>query len=108
LASNRASSVAPDLTDVTEAVAAFQQHNHCRVVITVRQLLPPAVTGLWLEGKALSERDVDGMRVLLCSSSVTCAELNTLTMDSAILALLYRLDYALADEEFRATLKKDA
>jgi hypothetical protein len=29
-------------------------------------------------------------------------------MDSAILALLYRLDYALADEEFRATLNKDA
>jgi hypothetical protein len=41
----------------------------------------------------------------LASASVRCSGMNLKTLDSAVLAALYRLDFKLAEQEFDATLK---
>jgi len=92
--------------DATTAVEAFQEHNNCLVVITIRMPRKPSAQKLWLEGKALSSLDTNGVRSLLAFASVLCSELNCLTMDAAILSLLYALDFQLAENEFAKTQTK--
>ena len=65
------------------------------------------VRDIWLEGKALSEHDVNGVRSLLAFASVRCLGSRHQTMDSALLALLYALDFQLAQREFDST-KQDS
>ena len=60
---------------------------------------------IFLEGKALSEHDASGVRSLLAFASVKCSAMNHLTLDSALLALLYALDFQLAEVEFARTAK---
>lgn len=101
LAVNRSPSLGPDLKDITEAIATFQEQNRCLVVITTRMARLPTAQHLWMEGKALSELNTNGVRTLLGFASVQCGELNCQTMDAAILSLLYALDFQLAEKAWR-------
>jgi len=60
----------------------------------------------WLEGKALSPVGKDGVRSLLAFASVKCLGSRHQTMDAAYLALLYALDFQLAQAEFDRVPKK--
>jgi len=71
-----------------------------RIVITLRAVAAGGTADFWLEGKALSEVSADGVRSLLAFASVKCLASHHKTTDAALLALLYALDFQLAENEF--------
>lgn len=101
LASSRGSLNAPDAKDTAEIIRSFEEQNRVRVVITLRPTRGTDKVDFWLEGKILSEHDANGVRSLLAFASVQCLASNHKTTDAAILALLYALDFQLAEGEFR-------
>ena len=105
MASSRGTSNGPDVRDCAEALRAFEEQNRVRIVITVRPCRGQEAADFWLEGKALSEHDVSGVRTLLAFASVKCLGSRHTTMDSAVLALLYQLDFQLAEKEFASVAK---
>jgi hypothetical protein len=107
LPSSRATSNGPDATDFAEALRAFQDQNRVRIVITVRAVAAGGTADFWLDGKALSEVSADGVRSLLAFASVKCLGSRHRTTDAALLALLYALDFQLAENEFAKVKKAD-
>lgn len=106
MASNRSPLSGPDAMDAAEAWQAFQDHNDVRVVVTMRTVMGANPADLWLEGKALSRVGSDGVRSLLAFASVKCLGSQHKTVDAALLALLYALDFQLAQAEFDKVPKK--
>lgn len=106
MGSKHPSSNGPDVTDTTSALHAFEQQNSVRIVTTLRSCSGNGVEDIWLEGKALSGRDTDGVRSLLASASVKCSGSRHKSLDAAFLALLYALDFQLAESEWQKTERK--
>jgi hypothetical protein len=94
------------VTDVAEAYQSFQEQNKVRLVVTTRLAATGGTADLWLEGKALSPVDASGVRSLLAFASVKCLGSHHKTVDAALLALLYALDFQLAQAEFDRVPKK--
>lgn len=108
LASSRGASNGPDATDTAEALRAFQDQNDVRIVVTLRLVANGGPADFWLEGKALSRVDTSGVRSLLAFASVRCLGSHHKTTDAALLALLYALDFQLAEAEFDKVEQKSA
>lgn len=100
MASSRPSYHQPDVKDTASALSAFEEQNKIRIVTTLRSALHQGQPDLWLEGKALSERSENGDRTLLAFASVRCLAMNHKHLDTALLALLYALDFQLAEKEW--------
>jgi len=106
LASSRGTSSGPDALDSATALQAFQDQNKVRIVVTLRLVANGGPPDFWLEGKALSQVSADGVRSLLAFASVKCLGSRHQTTDAALLALLYALDFQLAEKEFDMVKKK--
>lgn len=106
MGSKHATSNGPDARDTTEALRAFEEQNNVRIVVTMRATRDPAPADIWLEGKALSQVEHDGVRSLLAFASVKCLGMRHKSLDAALLALLYALDFQLAENEFAKTIPK--
>lgn len=103
LAVSRGTSNGPDATDVVTAIQAFEEMNSVLIVVTLRPTRGGASADVWLEGKAMSRHDASGVRSLLAFASVKCLGSRHKTLDTATLALLYALDFQLAQAEFDKT-----
>src|SRR5436853_1221222 len=100
MASNRFSSNSPDLKDVITALHSFEQLNKCRIILTIRSCGQNREESIWWEAKAVGQRGSETVPKLLASAQLSCGEANVTTMGSAILKLLYMLDFQLAEAEF--------
>lgn len=85
------------MKDTASALEAFEQQNNIRIVTTLRTAKHRGEADIWLEAKALSERSENGERTLLAFASVRCLAMNHKHLDTALLALLYALDFQLAE-----------
>lgn len=105
LGSSRGTSNGPDAVDVAAVLVAFEQMNQLRLIVTLRTCEGMETPDCWLEGKALSKVSVSGVRSLLAFASVRCGSTGLKTLDSAVLNLLYALDFQLAENELARTVK---
>jgi hypothetical protein len=106
LAVSRNSSNSPDWKDLADILNAFQGENG----LTVNIKLSPVVTGTttdirleavwWTLGQDYADRRHSDYL------SVTCLATNRKSLEAAILALLYQLDFKLALSEYDAVIKK--
>ncbi len=106
MASSRDSSNSPDWRDLADILNAFEDENH----LTVNIRLSPVVTGTttdirleavwWKVGEDYVDRRHSDYL------SVTCLATNRKSLEAAILALLYQLDFKLASDEFDGVVKK--
>jgi hypothetical protein len=108
LASKVGRSNGPDAIDVAEAIRAFEHEHSGMVVITLRPCRSLANPDIWLEGKLLAQMDVNGVRSLLAFASVKCLGSRHKSLDAATLALLYALDFQLANNVWLETGIKKA
>lgn len=100
MASSRGTSNGPDTVDVASVMRAFEEMNCVHLVVTLRTCKGEETPDFWLEGKALSWHDTNGVRQLLAYQSVKCGSTGLKTMDAAVLNLLYALDFQLAEVEW--------
>ena len=96
MASRHSSLQMGEIADITDMLAGFEEHNGCKVVLTVRvegtgdsRTLVLGVTA-W----AVSQKDTAVPH--LASVSVKCSALNLKHWNSAIIHALYALDFQLA------------
>lgn len=106
MASSRDSSNSPDWKDLASILHAFQNDNK----ITIELALVPTVTGTTEDLRlSLVWWPVGGARQEAKPSdylSVTCLATNRRSLESALLALLYQLDFKLALAEFDGAVRK--
>lgn len=108
LASSRASSATADVVDVTTVMEAFQGINHCRLVVKLTTVAEGHRADLLITMDAVSIPEMGRVPVSLGSVSVKCSALGLKTLDSAVLAALYRMDFKLAEAEFERTKNPEA
>lgn len=107
MASSRGSSNSADVVDVTTVLEAFQGINQCRLVIALTTVTDGPAADLLITMEAYDRRPQAPGAQPLASVSVTCSALGLRTLDSAVLAALYRMDFQLADLEFERTKNKE-
>jgi len=106
LALKQGSSSGVDCVDVKYVLAAFQEINHCRLIVELTIQGTPARPDLILGVMAWGNEDVDAEPVLLASQRSPVGSVGPRTMESAILQALYALDAQLAEAEFVKRDKK--
>jgi len=106
LASSRDSSNTPDWKDLAEILNSFQNQNKLTVEVTIL----PVVTGTTCDlSLSLRWGDVGAGREDWPHQNLlraTCLGTNRKGLESAILALLYQLDFKLALTEYDGIVKK--
>lgn len=87
---------------------AFETMNNVRLEVRLQRIDVGHRSDLQVTMLA-HQRGVEiGDRPPLASVSVTCSDMNLKTLDSAVLASLYRLDFQLAEREFASATKPKA
>lgn len=108
MASSRGTSNGPDVKDTADTVRAFEEANRVVIVMTLRPIRGTEEADIWIDAKAMSERDGSGVRSILALASVKCLGSRHKTLDAAVLAALYALDFQLAQKEFENVEQKEA
>lgn len=100
MAQSRLSSATADVVDVTMVIVAFEAMNNIALAVQLRAVADGPAADLEITLEAWT-RPEDGKEVqLLGCTSVKCSALGLRTLDSAVLAALYRMDFKLAEQEF--------
>lgn len=107
MASSRGSSNSADVVDVTAVMEAFQGINQCRLVVLLTTVVDGPGADLLITMEAYDRKPQAPVARPLASVNVTCLALGLKTLDSAVLAALYRMDFQLADLEFERTKNKE-
>lgn len=85
---------------------AFETMNRCRLEVRISRVdvaeRSDLVISLWAHPLGVGIGD----QPPLASASVRCSALNLKTLDAAVLAALYRLDFQLASNEFASAEPK--
>lgn len=100
LAQSRISSNNPDVIDVTMVMLAFESMNRVRLEVRLSRVDVAEASDLAITVVAHPMEGEIGEVVPLASVSVRCSAMNLRTLDSAVLAALYQLDFKLAEHEF--------
>lgn len=79
---------------------AFEAMNRVKLEIRIGRVDDGPASDLALTALAHQEGTEIGDQAPLASASVRCSAMNLKTLDSAVLALMYRLDFQLAELEF--------
>lgn len=108
MAQSRPSSQTADVVDVTTVMEAFQGINHCRLTVKLTTVAEGHRADLLITMDAVSIPAVGQEAVSLGSVSVKCSALGLKSLDSAVLAALYRMDFKLAEAEFERTKNPSA
>jgi hypothetical protein len=87
---------------------AFEVMNSCQLEVRIRRIEDGEQSDLSLALVATARGSEIGEVPPLASVNVTCSAMNLRTLDAAVLAALYRLDFAIAQNEFDAVAKKSA
>jgi len=87
-------------------ILAFEVMNRVKLEIRIGRVDDGPASDLALTALAHDEGTQIGDQPPLASASVKCSAMNLRTLDSAVLALLYRLDFQLAQQEFEKTAQK--
>lgn len=85
---------------------AFESINNVRVEVRIGRMDVGAASELGITVLAHDRKVEIGEAPPLASVSVKCSAMNLRTLDSAVLAALYQLDFQLAKGEFDAALKR--
>lgn len=108
MGSSHTSSSGPDWADVAEMTKAFEEQNRVRIEVTVSLVETMGQPDLRFDAKAWSlEGDRRGAKPLAYSSAVCRAD-RFKTMGGAYSYLLYRLDFAIAENAWQASLGIEA
>lgn len=100
MAQSRGSSNSPDVIDVTMVMLAFEAMNKVRVELRIGRVDDGIASDLGITALAHSMEGEFGDLPPLASVNVKCSAMNLKTLDAAVLACLYRLDFQLASNEF--------
>lgn len=106
MASSRDTSVGPDWRDLEEAIRTFETQDNVKVHIAMETTITGKTPDLRLTLSATRSGTVPAEPVNLGFVSVTCLGTSRKSLEAAILALLYQLDFKLALDEFDGTIKK--
>ena len=106
LASSRFSSNSADVVDVTMVMLAFEAMNKLRLEVRLTRVDDGVASDLLVAVIAHPPTGEIGEVPPLASTSVKCSALNLKTLDSAVLAALYRLDFQLACNELESARQK--
>jgi hypothetical protein len=106
LGSKQALSNGKEPEEVTDLVAAFEQHNRCRITLSCSLALHGGYLDLEWRAAAFEMTPHDQVVTGLALASVTAWAGAYKTLKGVLTFLLYQLDFALAREEFdKATIK---
>lgn len=106
MAQSRISSNSADVVDVTMVMLAFEVMNSCRLEVRIGRVDDGAASDLMIAVLAHPKGVEIGDQPPLASVNVSCSALNLRTLDAAVLAALYRLDFQLASNEFESVAPK--
>lgn len=88
-----------EIADVTDMLNGFQQHNSCRIVVEVSVEVVDQVPGIVLVAKAYEGDPALLGAKPLGSVSVKCSTMNLKAWNSALIHVMYALDFQLALNE---------
>jgi hypothetical protein len=108
LASSRGSSNGSDIVDVTNVMLGFEFMNQVDLTVRFRRVDDGPASDLLLTVDAFSRKEEEAGQPPWGSASVKCSALNLRTLESAVIAALYRLDFQLAEREFERAGKPAA
>jgi len=100
LASSRGTLNTPDWKDVAEALASFEEMDGLEIITVMRRATTGKTKDIRITVSAYRIGDYELGATALAFVSATCLATNRLTLDAALLALLYQLDFKLALNEF--------
>ena len=86
-------------------ILAFEDINKVCLEVRIGRVGEGAKRDLAVTALAHAEKGTIGEVPPLASASVTCSAMNLRTLDSAVLAVLYRLDFQLGELELEGTRK---
>lgn len=108
MATSRFSQNNPDYVDVAMVILAFEDMNKVCIEIRLSRVGSGEKRDIGVTAIAHPEAGAIGDLPPLASVSVTCSATHLKTLDSVVLACLYRLDHQLAFNEFAAADLKRA
>ena len=94
------------VTDVTMVMLAFEAINKVRLKVELSRVDVGHNSDLRMTVLAFGTAPEDGDQWLLASTSLNCLATERLTLDAAVLAALYQLDFQLASGEFEKAIPK--
>jgi hypothetical protein len=101
LAVSRGTQNGPDLTDLAEALIAFQGLNSCELTLCARAVVEGSLTRLRLEMKAWGkDAPEQGAQPLVCAKSIVGYS-DRRTVEAVIFQLMYAVDAELARKEMQ-------
>jgi hypothetical protein len=106
LASSRDTSNAPDWKDLASIIDSFQQTDNVLVAFTMGTTIIAGIPDLEIVCVWNTRERVDAGLAALGSQKLTCSGSRMKSLEAALLALLYRVDFQLALEEFEGVKKK--
>lgn len=108
LGSNHALSNGNEPEEVTDLIAAFEQQNQCRIILTVFLQLHKGYMDCQWRAQAVSTKDHEQLPnpVVLANVAVWAGDYKTLM--AVVSRLLYALDFQLALNEFESAGHKKA
>lgn len=108
MAVSRGSSNGPEWEDVAAMMSAFEAQNNCHIEVTASLEGTNGATDLNFSAKAW-ERNADRRAVKhLAYANVKCRAERLRTVGAALTYLLYRLDFAIAENAWQAALGIEA
>jgi len=106
MGSKQALSNGKEPEELTDLVAAFEQHNKCRIILTSSIQLHSGYLDLLWRAAAFERTPEDQVVTGLALASVEAWGGELKTLMGVVTRLLYSLDFALASAEFdKATIK---
>jgi len=100
------SSVGVDSVDVLAVLTAFEEINHCRMIVQLSTQSTAKLAVLQVTMTAYNLPEKGAEPVVLASHQLTVGFNGRQTIDQVILQGLYRLDAAIAEEELAKVHRK--
>ena len=91
-----------EIADVTDLVAAFEEHNQVRLSFRFGRVMAGKQPALAVTAEAWPKEEGSGEVKPLASVRVICSDLNLKSWNSALTHVMYALDFQLALNELAA------
>jgi hypothetical protein len=88
-----------EIADVTDMLSGFEQHNSCRITMAVSVVVVNGVPDLEIHAYAARVGESEAGADFLGSVRVSCRTMNLKRWNSALIHVLYALDFQLALNE---------
>lgn len=108
MASSRNTLNGPDWEDVARAMLAFEDAEHCRVVLTINSGGDASAPDLVLQAQALGDAGSALEVITLASVSAKCSGTRLKSLEAALFQLMYALDFQSAANAYLASKDREA